>query len=298
MGNPGTKIDLKGANMEKQNPRKRTSTTAKNTELKFGPPKILKNAIKLEKLPKSKLIERCAELQSAVEELKVQKTKSDQEVQSLKEKLEDLEKNNNKQTQMSSANTQTYPINDVDYNCGVCIFQTSKEQCLWDHMDNEHDVQKETSDTYIKCEFCVEQFVDNSDLLIHKNAKHENVSKPCKYFEKGICLFSKEICWFSHEINESIKATTDNQITCRICEDKFSTKNEFMNHRKIKHNNRVAMCRENEKCKFDIDCWYNHKNKKSTDNEKENIVNKTSEKLHHLESRKMSVANITEMELN
>ena len=258
MVNPGTKMDLRGANTVKQNPRKRTSTTATNSELKFGPSKILKNDIKLEKLSKAKLVEKCAELQSALKELELLKEKCDHELEGLKEKLKELQKIDKKQTEMSY--TQTYPTNDVDFNCGVCIFQTSKEQCLWNHMDREHDVQKETIEKCIKCDFCGEQFVDNSDLLIHKNAKHKNVPIPCKYFAKGICMFSEEICWFSHEINESIQSTKVNEITCRICEEKFSTKNEFMNHRKLKHNNKVAMCRENENCKFDTHCWYNHKN--------------------------------------
>ena len=86
-------MDLRGANTVKQNSRRRTSTTATNSELKFGPSKILKNDIKLEKLLKAKLVEKCAELQSALKELELLKEKCDHEVKGLKEKLKELQKN-------------------------------------------------------------------------------------------------------------------------------------------------------------------------------------------------------------
>ena len=71
----------------------------------------------------------------------------------------------------------------------------------------------------------------------------------------------------------NLKHTTDqkeeeNVITCKTCGDKFSTKWSLMNHRKAKHINTVAFCRNKleGKCDFaDEKCWWNHA-EKSTDN--------------------------------
>ena len=51
------------------------------------------------------------------------------------------------------------------------------------------------------------------------------------------------------------------RITCRICEESFKLKTDMMAHRKLRHPNLVATCRnyKESKCPFeDSKCWWNH----------------------------------------
>ena len=179
-------------NMDKQNTRKRCSTTAKNPEIKFQPTKFIKQDVKLDKLSKSKLVEKYLDLESALEQLTILKTKSDKEIERLKEEIKNLQTKNNQNTHMSSKNTQTYPNNDVDYNCGVCIFQTREEECLWSHMDNEHDIRKDTEENQIKCQMCDALYSNKTDLWYHVKHEHGKGKQSCKFFRKGECLFGSE----------------------------------------------------------------------------------------------------------
>ena len=51
-------------------------------------------------------------------------------------------------------------------------------------------------------------------------------------------------------------------MTCKFCGEQFGLKSEFMKHRISNHNEKVPLCRENEKgtCKFNKECWYIHRN--------------------------------------
>ena len=282
--------------MDKHYPRKRTSTAAKNSEIKFGSPKIIKQDIKLDKLSKLKLVERCTDLENALKELNILKSKSDREIENLKERIHKLENTKNKITPMSTENTQTYPINDVDFNCGVCIYQTPIEQCLWDHMDNEHDVQRQTEIHKIKCKNCEEKFENKSDLASHVKQNHEMSKKHCKYFAKGTCMFSKESCWYLHDEKSVMEKIIE--IKCNFCDEKFNMKSDFMKHRKYKHSERVALCRDNSNnsCQFDQHCWYNHGKEYQSNENDLNSITKTLEVLQMLGTRITSMESAMRME--
>ena len=192
---------------------------------------------------------------------------------------------------MTNTNTQTYPIYDVDFICGVCIFQLAKETCLWAHMDSEHDVRKQTNEDNIKCNFCEQTCDHKSNLMFHKKQIH-GMKEPCKYFARGACLFSAEICWYSHDNNDKTQSPNIEEITCKFCGEQFSLKNEFMKHRKSNHNEKVPLCRENEKgtCKFDTNCWYIHRNLNIAQN------NEKSLELQSLKIPKMLDTNMTSMD--
>ena len=95
------------------------------------------------------------------------------------------------------------------------------------------------------CMDCAFQGTSNGELRNHINLKHRvNVNK---------------------EI--------DGNIECRNCGERFLDKRNLMNHRKEKHLETVAVCRNNieNKCNFSAEmCWWNHK-KINDNNEQENI---------------------------
>ena len=104
--------------------RKRTTNNAIKEDLEVVPLKLPKWDVKLDTLPKSKLIERCKNLQK---ELKDIKEKSDRDISSLKKQIVDLQVKQQTVADMESAQTQTYPQNDIDMNCGVCVAQYISE---------------------------------------------------------------------------------------------------------------------------------------------------------------------------
>ena len=58
-----------------------------------------------------------------------------------------------------------------------------------------------------------------------------------------------------------IKHMVEGSIKCRTCGEHFNTKSNLMNHRKDKHLNTVAHCRNNLKgtCSYPSRmCWWNH----------------------------------------
>ena len=192
---------------------------------------------------------------------------------------------------MTAVQTQTYPQNDIDFNCGVCVDQFTSEADLWKHMDVEHDIRKQEKSTTFNCEFCEQIYENNNDLMNHKRDKHQLMAKPCKYFARGICHFNAKSCWFSHKPETSDRSPTINEITCKFCGENFHRKNYLMKHRKIKHEIHIATCREQIKgnCKYDDDCWYKHSKPEH---------NKPSENIDKIETNKNKQEMIIRMDIN
>ena len=78
-------------------------------------------------------------------------------------------------------------------------------------------------------------------------------------------------------------------ITCRICDESFQSKPSLMLHRKQKHADFVATCRnfKENKCQFtDLKCWWSHRLKQTVSEEvkcficDEKFENKTNMMLH------------------
>lgn len=254
--------------MDKNTERKRTSKIAKNEDISLIPSKCPKKDKKLESLTKAQLIQKCIFLESSVIELKKLRESSILEVSNLKEELQKLNENKNTISSIQT-HTQTYPTNDVDYNCGVCVFQSSSEDPLWSHMDIEHDIQRQKENASTSCKKCLQVFHIESDLMYHIKIKHEDIVKPCKYFLQGRCNFSDEICWNSHRSKSNQSELTKNDYKCKYCDKVINSKNELMKHRKINHLQRVAFCRENVKnqCRYNDECWYQHKTEDISKNE-------------------------------
>ena len=282
--------------MDQRIRRKRTSNNAKNEELVSVPLKLPKTDAKLDKLPKSKLVEMCEFLQK---ELKYLKENSDKTISSLKEQIVNLQVKQKEEENMLSVQTQTYPQNDIDLNCGVCVAQYSSEEDLWVHMDIDHDVQKQDASQKFKCKNCEYTFGNSNDLKYHMKEKHEGCVEPCKFFARGVCYFTEETCWYSHMVNSNINNPNVN-LKCKYCGEQFTHKHELMSHRRLHHEEKIAACKEYEtgKCKYGNICWFKHR-----END-ENINTDASKKLDNfqmigfLEERILTMENQIRMKIN
>ena len=281
--------------MDKQTGKKRNSKLAKNEEEDTIPSKCVKKDRKLESLTKSQLIQKCIILESSVIELRKVKELSDIEMSNLKKRNEELERVYEKKIDVAKTqvHTQTYPQNDFDYNCGVCVFQSSTEDPLWNHMDSEHDVQREREHAPNSCKLCQQKFTKESDLKHHIKLNHEEMVRPCKYFLQGRCIFSDEVCWNSHNSEILQHREPSNEYKCKHCDEIFGIKSELMKHRKLNHLQNVALCRENNnnKCKYKNECWYQHISATITNNETVKI-------LTHLDERIKEMENEIKMQIN
>ena len=283
--------------MENKVRRKRTSDKAKNEDISSGPSKIPKKDINLEKLPKAKLVEKCDKLQKELMELK---EKSDHQISSLKEQILELKIKIKPKQNVSSTHTQTYPQNDIDFNCGVCVDQFTNEEDLWTHMESEHGVPKQNPENELKCDNCDRTFVKNSDLKYHMKYMHEKLVQPCKFYAKGTCHFSEESCWYSHKSDNIFDCATTNYFKCKYCDDSFGVKYELMMHRKLKHDTNVANCREYQRgqCKYEKYCWFKHN---KIENNEDINMSQNQEKLDIikcLEERILKMENQIRIEIN
>ena len=89
-------------------------------------------------------------------------------------------------------------------------------------------------------------------------------------------------------------------MTCKFCGEQFGLKSESMKHRISNHNEKVPLCRENEKgtCKFNKECWYIHRNQKENQNNESNSENQTLKILKILETRFSSMENHIRIEMD
>ena len=84
----------------------------------------------------------------------------------------------------------------------------------------------------------------------HRKTEHLEKVNTCSNFSEGHCEFN-ESCWYKLKID----------FKCRICSTMFSTKYEFMHHRKKEHSQNVPQCKNESSgtCHFGMmNCWFNH----------------------------------------
>jgi hypothetical protein len=100
--------------------------------------------------------------------------------------------------------------------------------------------------------------------MAHKKKEYVETLAKCWNFPAGNCTFGDEDCWFSHNICEK----TDQNLKCNFCNKTFSGLPELLKHRKQEHRLAVPKCR-NETCKYGIiNCWFNHDNLDTNENDK------------------------------
>ena len=70
----------------------------------------------------------------------------------------------------------------------------------------------------------------------------------------------EETCWFQHE-EHSIETNMEQGLICNICKETFKSRNEFMMHKRIQHEENVQTCKLIKKgnCTFNRKCWFSHR---------------------------------------
>ena len=162
---------------------------------------------------------------------------------------------------------------DLDSSVGIrdcrrCEYIAEDKYDLDGHIWTEHE---EDEDGKVTCKFCDEKFANVANLMRHKKVKHREKIAFCQNYNSGGCPFDEMKCWFLHIRN-------DETFRCNICNQTFQTKTNFMQHRKLKHNEMVQKCKNKENCVFEKSklCWFSHESTKEISKDKtendENIV--------------------------
>lgn len=243
--------------MEKKSLPKRRSANTMKPNNDVTPAKLKKTEVPLDKLTKHKLIEKYKELEEAYSKLIATKEKNEYENKVLKDRLEESESKLNSQSEVHSVQTQTkYEVSELKFNCDECIHTTNGEKALRWHIFHAHNKGNPEIPQHFSCNNCKEKFTHKQELMVHLKNEHKDRVAVCKYYKEGNCFYSSETCWFLHPNEQS-----HSKYNCNFCDSEFQSKYEIMKHRKEEHSQKVQMCRnfKNNSCKFNNDCWYNHK---------------------------------------
>ena len=168
---------------------------------------------------------------------------------------------------------------EEEYNCLECDFQGTEKAQLEKHISWQH--------TIAKCDLCEFKGGNKRILEEHKTLKHITNSQDCnkcdttyscntelqKHIEEKHVTDKRkdpiecENCALKEKTKTQIKDQkirihpSIENIKCRICGEKFDEKGAFMYHRKNKHIEMVAMCRNSAegKCIYSSDkCYWKH----------------------------------------
>ena len=165
-----------------------------------------------------------------VEKLKIE-VKDLKQLNVLSDKLGDIKETANKQTSNAKESDQSdKEINRFDsaWRWGINKRYSKNSANNCDELSNK--TNRKVFEVEYNCTEC--DFQGTSELVLNK---HINLK---------------------HRIS-----TAKTEIKCRNCGDEFEDKRNFMHHRKSKHSNAVAMCKNyaEGKCNYSsISCWWNH----------------------------------------
>ena len=247
-------------------------------------------------------------LQEQFDNLKIEYEKQVERNHVLEEKIEVLEKQSN-HPNVVTTNTGDilmlcheceYPAEDIydlgehmyevhsekeDENCIICnlcdlTFPTIK--CLKEHETKKHKEEW-------ACDFCSISVESKRDFMIHKKKEHADKVSSCWKHSLGICEYGDENCWFSHKFQNSSL-----QFKCKVCDESFLIKSEYLRHMRQIHPSTVQICRnitENGGCKYGVNCWFIHEEignsfYENTNNEK------IQELFHRLEKMTQQISNL------
>ena len=195
-------------------------------------------------------------------------------------------KDSNHKQNMSAQNQHNVELEDDEFNCKQCDFQTTSESQLKKHFMLKHTLKGLKPDEEIVCRNCGEKFLGRKQLMIHRKESHRHAVASCKNYQEGKCPFTSEKCWWNH-FQKSISDEKTDEVACYNCDEKFKSKNDMMMHRKSKHEKLVRACfnfLENNCRLQDKFCWFlheekaietdgdNNKNDKKDTSEQENSV--------------------------
>ena len=155
-------------------------------------------------------------------------------IQILNEKVARLE-NNKSSLSERSMGCQTF-CNEIRISCNNCIFVATGEDELNFHMFEAHDLPDESYfDKDFYCKVCCRWCTTEKELAIHMQ-DHTPV----------------------HQKSMEIESY---DFSCNFCEERFTKRGGLMIHKKKKHTDKVAICRQNSsgQCGYgDNLCWFLH----------------------------------------
>ena len=158
----------------------------------------------------------------------------------------------------------------LDWNCNDCPFQGDTAMTLLNHLKiTSHQPsslvdKRNLFEDYRQCYTCKEEFDSYQNLMNHRKIVHPS-NKKCRNFPTK-CTFNND-CWYVHDEQmetESLAVTdikTALKFQCNLCESNFNQRDEFMKHRKIKHQVRVDCCNKftkGECSRTENTCWFRH----------------------------------------
>ena len=146
-------------------------------------------------------------------------------------------------------------IDDGDWTCDDCAYQSNDQNALLNHMLEKHHssvlldflLNKNIYDKKFKCNFCKKQFPNKNDLINHKKIMHKTY-QPCR--SPNNCSWGEE-CLFNHE------ELGENMFICYQCGEKFDSRHKVMIHRRIVHKNEICRAYLKGSCEFSP-CWFSH----------------------------------------
>ena len=123
--------------------------------------------------------------------------------------------------------------------CDKCGYEAEDGYQLDGHTWSEHEDDNDVE--LLPCQHCDKRFSILKELMTHKKSNHvENVSIWWP-LSNGACPY-EETCWFQHE-EHSIETNMEQGLICNICKETFKSRNEFMMHKRIQHEENVQTCK-------------------------------------------------------
>ena len=248
------------------------------------------------------LLEEVKENEQAITILKGKEKKHLEAIKSLEEKIAKLKT----EKDLKSSECQTFS-EQIQIPCSKCLHVSSCEEEFTWHMDEYHDIQSDSFfDSDFTCDICGKFCRSKSDLdhhqkkhetsvqsnectkytrdscsqnfeskrmlMQHKKAFHKEKVNVCWNFSAGKCDFGDELCWFIHCENSEEKRFKE--IKCSTCENVFDNMNNFLQHNKREHRDKVQMCKNKDSCLYQ-NCWFRHNTYKEQNEQQHDTISTT-----------------------
>ena len=137
----------------------------------------------------------------------------------------------------------TVHIEDGDWTCDQCDFQTNDNSKLRNHFNN--------TGHKLECKFCDISFQSSDALKKHKKDSHLSY-KPCKNYPENKCEYDMD-CKFLHYVS------SENEHICFKCGDIFGSKTALLSHVRSNHGDTPCLKFKQKKCPYlNGTCFFAH----------------------------------------
>ena len=146
---------------------------------------------------------------------------------------------------------------DDEFACNVCGKLCISKEDL-DYHQKKHDASIKSNEFSLSrdvqakssCDSCSHNFESKPNLMQHKKAFHKEKVNVRWNFSAGKCELGDELSWFIQ--CENCEETVIKEIKCTTCEKVFDNINNCMQHNKSEHRDKVKMCKNKDRCPFQI----------------------------------------------